>query len=150
MIEISTAVEIRRPLDEVYACVADIRNNPLWQPVLRVEDAPAVPARAGMRFRQWFQLLGRSYEARYEITACEPPRRLAFRYASAPFSSEGAYVFEHSSGGTRLTVEGTVALHGLMRLSEGLLAGTVREEIRESAERLKRLLEAPAGLPVRV
>jgi uncharacterized protein YndB with AHSA1/START domain len=149
MIQINTAVDIRRPPEEVFAYVADIRNNPRWQPVLRVEDVPVARASAGMRFRQWFQLLGRSYEARYEVTDCVPPRRIAFRYASSPFSSEGAYTFEPVPAGTRFGVAGVVNLHGLMRLSEGLLTGTVRDEIRESAEKLKRLLEAPDAILVR-
>ena len=64
----SVAVPIARPIDEVFAYVADARNRPSWDESVDSEElTSAEPIGVGSTVRTKFRSMGRPYEYTWEI-----------------------------------------------------------------------------------
>jgi uncharacterized protein YndB with AHSA1/START domain len=139
------AVTIARPVDAVFAYVADGENCPAWRP--GVLDIKRISGDGlGARYAQGVRgPMGRRIAADYEITAFEPNRRIEFQTTTGPARPHGRYLFEADNGGTRLSF----ILHATLTGISGLLMGgavqrTMNDEVR-TLDNLKRVLETPAG-----
>jgi uncharacterized protein YndB with AHSA1/START domain len=141
VIQISNQIEIARPVDEVFAFVADFNNNPRWMPVLGVEQTSSGPVGAGTTFRQRFHMMGADYEMDCVITEFEPVRRISFRFVAPVFSWQGGYVVEPVPAGARVHARGTINLNGPFKMTETLFAPKIRRLINDTAPRLKQALE---------
>jgi uncharacterized protein YndB with AHSA1/START domain len=141
MISVEDNVVIRRPLDEVFAFVADAENDPKWRDdhleTVRTSDGPIGP---GTTYREVIKFMGRM-EARAQIVEYEPRRRVALRLTSGPLRPTLTYSFEPADGGTRLTYRVDLRTSGLFRLMEPLMPGTIRKQWRGNFGNLKRILE---------
>jgi uncharacterized protein YndB with AHSA1/START domain len=130
---------INRPVDRVFAFVADGENAMRWRPgVLDIEHVSG--SGTGATYRQGVRGPGgRRIAADYVITAFEPDRRIAFRATAGPVRPEGEYLFEDVGGSTRLTFSLGAELSGWKRLlMGGAVQKTMDAEIRtiESIEGL--------------
>src|SRR4029453_7889790 len=78
MAPIEGELVIHPPLQEVFAFVAEERNEPRYNPrICRAEKLTAGSIGRGTRFRAEAVTLGRTTEMTIEHTAYERPRRLA-------------------------------------------------------------------------
>ena len=149
--EFDLEVTIDRPVAEVFAYVADIRNVPEWQ-------ESAVSAEwldDGRRFRERRHFLGRDADVELEVTALEPDRRFDVRAVKAPVKFEIRHSFEPVDGGTRVGVYGKAKLAGALRLAAGMARRQAEHQFRRDFERLKELLEgrgeeSPSDRPPRL
>ena len=118
------SVTIQRPVDLVFAFVADGENAMRWRPgVLDVEHLSG--SGVGAAYRQGVRGPGgRRIDADYVITAYEPGRRIAFRATAGPVRPEGEYLFEDLGGSTRLTFSLRAELEGWKRF---LMGGAVQK-----------------------
>jgi hypothetical protein len=99
---------------------------------------------AGTRYRQVVGGPGgRRIDADIEITACEPPVRLAFRTISGPLRPTGDYVLEGIDGATRVRFTLDAELKGVKKAMGPLVRRSIAAELA-SLENLKRVLEAGA------
>jgi uncharacterized protein YndB with AHSA1/START domain len=135
-------VLINRPIEDVFAFVADGENGAKWRPgvldIKRISDDGV-----GSRYRQGVSgPMGRRVAADYEITAFEPPRRLEFQAIAGPVRPRGRHDFEAVDGGTRVTFSLQAEIAGWKKLLLGsMVAKTMEAEVR-SLERLKSVLES--------
>lgn len=138
----TNSVTISRPLDEVFAFVADGTTAPRWRPgVLDISlvsgDGPGAVYRQGVKGPG-----GRRVAADYEVTAYEPPSRLAFRTIAGPVRPTGEYRLEGVPEGTRLTFSLSADLGMFQRL---VMGGAVQRSMNAEVgalEQLRRVLEA--------
>jgi uncharacterized membrane protein len=137
----SNTVTINRPIDQVFAFVADGLNGPKWRRGI-LDIAHASGQGSGTIYRQGVQGPGnRRIAADYEITDYEAPRRLAFRTIAGPVRPTGEYNFEEANGGTKVTFYLDASLSGWKRLVLGpAVQQTMRVEVG-ALERLKAVLE---------
>jgi carbon monoxide dehydrogenase subunit G len=137
----SHSVIIRRPVDDVFAFVADGEKCPQWRPgVLDIQRVSGEGV--GTRYAQGVKgPMGRRIAADYTITVFEPDRRIEFQTVTGPARPHGRYDFEAADGGTRLTFSLDAELTGLRKL---ILGGPVQKtmdaEVR-TLDNLKRVLE---------
>ncbi len=140
---VEESVEISRPVEEVFAYVANPENLPEWSGLaIEVKDAPGA-LREGDTFTAVGKFLGRRFETPYERTSSEPPRRYTDRAAGGPIpDQEWTYTFEEVPAGTRLTraVEGEPG--GFFKLADPLIERALKRQVRTDLETLKDLLEA--------
>jgi carbon monoxide dehydrogenase subunit G len=141
MPEATYAATINRPVDAVFAFVADGENCTQWRPGvtdIKRESGSGV----GTRYQQGVKgPMGRRIAADYEITGLEPGRRIEFQTVSGPVRPHGRYDFEAVDGGTRLTFALDAGLTGLRRLLMGsMVQKTMDAEVR-TLDNLKRVLE---------
>lgn len=67
-------VLIARPLDEVFAFVADVRDRPSWDESVDSEELTSPePIGAGSTVRMRLRSMGREYQYTWEIVEHEPP-----------------------------------------------------------------------------
>ena len=134
-------VTIGRPVEEVFAFVADGENCPKWRP--GVLDIQRVSGQGlGETYRQGVRGPGgRRIAADYRVTVYEPGRRLAFETTAGPVRPRGEYRFEQSDGGTRLTFALDAELSGLRKVMSSMVTKTMQAEVA-AIDNVKSLLES--------
>jgi uncharacterized protein YndB with AHSA1/START domain len=141
---IEESVEINRPIEEVFAYVADPQNLPEWSGIVQeVRKEGQGQLEEGDRFSTIAKFLGRRFETPMEVGVHQPPRRHSDRSVGGPFAQEYTYTFEETAGGgTRLTQVAEGEPGGFFRLVGPLLKAAGRRQFRADLENLKDLLEA--------
>jgi carbon monoxide dehydrogenase subunit G len=138
----SVAVEIARPLDEVFAFVSDARNRPSWDDSVDSEELTSPePIGVGSTVRTRMRSMGRDYEIDWEIVEHEPPTRQRIESTSGPFSTTLAY--ELAGDGDRASVRFSVTGRptGALRLMQPLIARNTQRNLDQGFARLKQVLE---------
>jgi uncharacterized protein YndB with AHSA1/START domain len=138
--ECTTTVE--RPIEDVFAYLADGTNNPRWRTgVLSIERTSDDDA-AGATYRQKLRGPGgRAIDGDYQVTAYQPPNFLEFRVTAGPARPTGRFTLaEAGPGRTTVTFALDLRPTGLMRLMGGMIAKTMRSEV-DQLPRLKADLE---------
>jgi len=129
------SVIVGRPIDEVFAFLADGENDPRWRNgVLDIERVEGEGV--GTRYRQGVKgPMGRRIAADYEVTEFAPPRALAFRATAGPVRPEGRYELEPVGDGTRVRFALECTPTGFARVMTPMVARTMRSEV-QAIERL--------------
>lgn len=147
MIRFGNSVLIERPIEEVWAYVDDMRNNPRWQgPIIDVTTGAEPPLRVGTSVVEVVSFLGKRFELTLVVTERDPMKRSSVRTVSGPVRLDGSYAFEPVDGGTRFTTEAEVEAHGFFKVAEPAFARIARREWESSCATLKELLEAQATM----
>jgi len=141
--EFRNTVTIRRPVEDVFAFLADFENVPRWNHAIEstTKTSPG-PVGVGSTFRQIRSEPKRSEEG-FEVTVFEPTNRLAIDGEIGPFHARAEYLLEPIEGATRLT--NAVELEPSSAVSKLLapFAGSrIRTAVAENLGVLKRLLES--------
>jgi uncharacterized protein YndB with AHSA1/START domain len=134
-------VDIERPVETVFAFIADGEKCPEWRPgILDIKHVSGEGA--GATYTQGVRgPMGRRVAADYRITAFEPNRRIEFLTTSGPVRPHGRYDFESVAGGTRLTFSLEAEVKGFQRLLMGsMVQKTMVSEVR-ALDNVKRILE---------
>ena len=128
--QFGATVVIDRPIDEVFAFLADGENDPRWRSgVLDIERVEGEGV--GTRYRQGVKgPMGRRIAADYQVTEFAPPRVLAFRATAGPVRPEGRYELEPAGAGTRVRFALACTPTGLSRLMTPMVARTMRAEVQ--------------------
>ena len=143
MIDLETSIEIARPVQEVFAFVADQTNAPQWQTdlheVRRLTDGP-IGVGSEHEFVRSFA--GRRFASRNRFVAFEPGLYVKFEIPSGWISGTASYRTEASpSAGTVLTSRMEFHVRRPMSLLEPLLSRLLAKDSRRDEQRLKSLLE---------
>jgi uncharacterized membrane protein len=143
MRRIEVSVMINRPIEEVFAYVANPENEPLWQSgVLESGLVGEGPMGVGAKTKEVRKLLGQRLESIAEVTAYEPNAKIAFKSTSGPVRYEAWYTFEPVDAGTKFTMVGEADTGGFFKLAEGLVVRQFEKEMQTSLAALKDILEA--------
>ncbi len=136
------SVTIQRPVEDVFAFVADGEQCPKWRS--GVLDIKRVSGEGvGTRYAQGVRgPMGRRIAADYEITVFEPNRRIEFQTTAGPVRPHGLYDFEATDGGTRLSLRLDAELGGLRRLLMGSMVQRTMDTEVAALDKVQRLLEA--------
>lgn len=131
-------ITIARPVEVVFAAVADVTTHPKWQQGLqRTEQNSRETNRVGAKGAEVRRMLGRDIRFPYEITFYDANSAWGFRALSGPIRPSAVLKFLRQNDGTvvksELTVPGFMGpLFGRMLLSQQ----------KRNYLRLKELLEA--------
>ncbi len=137
----SSTVTIRRPIAEVFAYVADGLNGPRWRSGI-LDIARASGEGLGAVYRQGVKGPGgRRIDADYEITAWDPPHRLAFKAIAGPVRPSGEYRLTEAGDATELTFSLDAELSGLKKLLMGGAVQSTMDAEVASLAKLKAVLE---------
>jgi uncharacterized membrane protein len=141
MTHIEASVHINRPPEEVFAYMNDVTNDKAWNEGL-IDSYADGPPKVGAKLTQVRTLLGQKMESVSEITAYEPPTRMAQRSIGGPVKFEGEVRFEPMGGGTHVTFSFEVEGAGVFKMAEGMFASQAKKTIEGDLERLKSVLES--------
>ena len=143
MASFQNTVTIRRPVEDVFAFLADFENVPTWNhAIMETRKTSPGPVGVGTTYRQVRSVPRRSEEG-FEVTAYEPASRLQIHGDIGPFTATVDYLLAPEGDGTRLT--NTVDLEppaGPLRLVAPLATSRVKEAVAANLDTLRRILEA--------
>jgi uncharacterized membrane protein len=143
---IEISIDIQRPLEIVFAFVADPRNGPQWQGAIKaVRMTPDGPPRVGTKTTVVASFLGVKLEPTNEITALEPNRFVSMKGSSGPATLEGTFRVEAVGSGTHLSATLQVEPGGLFKVAGPVFASQFKKQFEADFQRLKELLEAQPG-----
>lgn len=142
MAQASYSVTINRPIEDVFAFIADGERCPEWRP--GVIDIKRISGEGvGTKYAQGVSgPMGRRIAADYEVTVFQPSSWLEFETTTGPARPHGRYDLAAVAGGTRLTFSLDAQLTGLRKLVMGsMVQKTMDSEVR-NLDNVKRLLES--------
>jgi uncharacterized protein YndB with AHSA1/START domain len=144
VIRVEENVEINRPVEEVFSYATNPENFPQWAgSVIEVRKDVPGPPREGARFTVEQKLLGRRFEAPFEVIDYEPNRRYAHRSTGGPVPVTMNFTYEQvSSERTRVTQHNEGEPGGFFGLVGPLLERALGRQMRTNLENLKDMLEA--------
>jgi uncharacterized membrane protein len=135
-------IVIERPIDEVFAYVADPANVPEWQAgVVSTTKTSDESMETGVRWREVRNFLGRRVQATLEATEYEPGRLFALKTVSGTVAIEVRHLFEPFDGGTRIRILADGSPRRLGRLGGRLVTRAAERQLKADFARLKELLE---------
>lgn len=139
-------VTVHRPVDTVFAYLADGTNNRRWRhdSVLEIERVSG-DGGVGSTYRQVLKGPGgRRIDGDYRITAYEPPCLLTFEVVAGPVHPVGRYdLTPDGPDSTTLTFTLDAQPKGIMKLLSPMVGKQMQTEVGHLAE-LKRDLETEA------
>lgn len=144
---IEGGILIHRPIDDVFDCVADERNEPRFNPKMtNVEKLTDGPIGAETLFRATTKSMGRGLDMTIEFTGYDRPFTLASHTTMASTDTTGVLTFTPDADGTRMHWSWDVRPNEVPRFLGPLIDLVGRRQENTIWRRLKRELEAqPTG-----
>jgi carbon monoxide dehydrogenase subunit G len=139
-----TAV-IDRPIDEVFAFLADGENDRKFSPrVLEIAKTTDGPPGVGTIYKSTVKDAGMKTKREFELTEFQSPTRIrwAERSKNLVTAPEGGYDLAPEGSGTRLTVYNVLEGHGLGKLLAPLALRQAQKGANDFAAAIKRAVEA--------
>jgi uncharacterized protein YndB with AHSA1/START domain len=139
------SVVIDRPIDEVFAFLADGDNDPKFSPrVLEIEKTTDGPPGAGTVYASTVKDAGVKTKREFEYTEFEPPTRIRWAERSKNMITvpEGGYDLEPAGEGTELTFFNEFEGHGFGKVFAPLALRSARKQADDFANAIKAAVEA--------
>lgn len=137
------SIDIKRPVDDVFAYAVDMGNFIKWSgEAIEAEQIGEGPLGVGTQIRAVGKFLGRRVEQTLEITAYEPPASFGFKSVSGPFKSKMTLTFENVDGGTKVTEAVDVESGGFFGVADPLFARMLGRQFDTNLHTMKDLVEA--------
>lgn len=143
--EFSASTVIDRPIDQVFAFLADGTNDPKFSPrVQEIKRTPDGPPGVGTVFESTVRDAGMKSSRRFELTVFEPPTKIRWteRSQNAVTVPEGGYDLEAvSDAQTKVTIHNALEGHGFGKLLVGFAAKAAVKDAPAFALRIKSAAE---------
>ena len=142
----TATVTIDKPIDEVFAFLADGENDPKFSPrVLEIRKTTDGPPGVGTVYESTVKDAGMKSKRRFELTEFEAPTRIRWTERSKNLITvpDGGYdLAEESAGRTQLTVFNEFKGNGLGRLFVAPAAKAAQKDGDNFVNRIKAAVEA--------
>ncbi len=145
MIHYTAEVGVARPAADVFAAVNDIAGWTAWTDMRDVQSEGTGPVRVGSAGTFLMSKGPFKGPIRYEATALDPGRRVAYRMTHPAFDWDAVIAVEPDGPRSRLSTSGTFRLKGWRRLLEPLVRGEITRGEAAELYRLKAILEGADG-----
>jgi uncharacterized protein YndB with AHSA1/START domain len=138
-------VVIDRPIDDVFAFLADGENDPKFSPrVLQIAKTTDGPPAVGTVYASTVKDAGMKTKREFKLTEFEPPTRIRWAEDSKNLvtAPEGGYDLAPEGEGTRVTVYNVLEGHGLGKLIAPLALRSARKGADDFGKAIKAAVEA--------
>jgi uncharacterized protein YndB with AHSA1/START domain len=130
-------ITINRPIEAVFAVIADASTHPQWQEgLLRTDAQSNSHVQVGTQGVEVRQMFGREVRFPYEIIAFDPPHRWGFRALSGPVRPSAILNLSSQNSGT--LIESELNVPGLLG---GFMGRMLLSQQEKNYKRLKEMLE---------
>ncbi len=141
MASFENIVIIQRPVEDVFAFLADFENIPKWNyAIVETKKVSPGPVGVGTTYRQTRSVPSTSEEG-FQVTVFEPARRLEVQGQIGPFRARLSYLLEPTGSGTRLRNAVDLGSSGLLTLVAPLATSRVKRAVAANLDTLRQLLE---------
>lgn len=147
MTQTQTSILIARPIEAVFAFVAEPENLPKWASrTYDITKTSAPPFGVGATFTGVGRFLGQRIESPQEVIEYEPHMQYAIKNSSGLLNFVFRYSFEPMEGGTKIVCLGEVQPSAFFKLAEPIFVSAVKWLCETDLSRLKNLLEAQTAV----
>lgn len=141
MINISSSINIYRPIKLVFDFITFSENDFQWQyGTLASAQFSEGSARGGF-FRSIGHLMGRRINSTFEITDFEANKKYGFKSLSGPMDSQTLYTFEMDKGSTKINISTQASVTDFFQIKETILEKQLKKQLKENLAMLKKILE---------
>ena len=143
-------VVIDRPIEEVFAFLADGENDPKFSPrVQKIEKTTPGPPGVGTVYVSTVKDAGMKTKREFKITEFERPTRIRWAEQSKNLitAPEGGYDLVPEGSGTRVTIYNVLEGHGPGKLIAPLALRSARKGADDFGRSIKRAVEAARPSP---
>src|SRR3954463_12827045 len=141
----SGTTTINRPIEEVFAFLADGSNDPKFSPrVQEIVKTTDGPIGVGTVYKSTVKDAGMKTSREFELTEYVPPTRIRWteRSKNIVVVPEGGYDLTAADGGTQLTVFNRLEGRGFGKLIVGAALRAARKDADAFAQRIKTAIES--------
>src|SRR5919108_2716064 len=138
-------VVIDRPIEQVFAFLADGENDPKFSPrVLDIAKTTDGPPGVGTVYASTVKDAGVKTKREFKLTEFEPPTRIRWTEVSKNLvtAPEGGYDLAPEGSGTRVTLFNVLEGHGLGKLIAPLALRAARKGADDLGKSIKAAVEA--------
>ncbi len=138
-------VVINRPIEEVFAFLADGENDPKFSSrVIEIAKTTAGPPGVGTVYASTVKDAGVKTRREFKLTEFDPPTRIRWSELSKNLvtAPEGGYDLEATGAGTQLTFFNVLEGHGLGVLIAGFALRSARSGADAFVQAIKAAIEA--------
>jgi uncharacterized protein YndB with AHSA1/START domain len=136
---------IDRPIEDVFAFLADGENDPKFSPrVQEIRKTTDGPPGQGTRFESTVKDAGMTTKREFELTEFVAPTKIrwAERSKNAVTATEGGYDLVSEGNQTRVTIFNELEGHGFGKLVVGFATSSARKGADDFAAAIKQAVEA--------
>lgn len=142
MIKVKEEVLINRPVEEVFAFIANPLNIPLWRPDVLETRGTNGTVQVASRFEELVSFMGKKVFP-MQVVEYELNRREVIKATGGPgVRPTQSFQLEAKESGTKLNFSVEIETSGLFRLMEPLLPGMIGKKWKGYLVNLKNQLES--------
>ena len=146
MVDVSDNIVIDRPVEDVFAYVTNVGNDPTWHTdVLEAQQTSDGPIGVGTVWHTRFKPSMGISEGDMEVVTFEPHRLQVMKGDMGPMHPTLTYQLESSNGGTRFTRRVQIQVSGWMKVLSPMMGMMLPRQNRGFLANLKRVLERPSS-----
>jgi uncharacterized membrane protein len=145
MARIEESVEIKRPVDKVFAYTTDAKSWSKWQSIIsEAEQTSQGTVSVGTTFKGTVHMMGLSMKWTAKATEYEPTKRFGKNITSVGMIVEQHNTYDPIEGHVKFTIVYNMKVRGIFKLFSPMLVSSMRKELKKSLSNLKSVLEAQA------
>ena len=136
-------MEIKRPVDEVFAYTTEAKSWPKWQSIImEAEQTSQGSVRVGTTFKGTSRMMGLSMKWTAKVTEYEPNRKWAKNITCGSMIIEEHVTYDPIEGRIKFTIVYDMKVGGFLKLFSPMVVSSMRKETKKSLSNLKSILEA--------
>jgi carbon monoxide dehydrogenase subunit G len=141
-VHVEASIEINRPPEDVYEFMANVNNLPRCSSAIQeVNDAPERAIEQGDTYTSVAKVMGRTITTSHRVEQADFPSRLEIEGKTGNTVISVTIRFEPTEVGTRVIQSGEGEPGGALRFAGPILERTMRRQLREDLDNLKKILE---------
>jgi len=142
MARIEESVEIKRPVDKVFAYTTDAKSWSEWQSIIpEAEQTSQGSVGVGTTFKGTAHMMGLSMKWTAKATEYELTRKFGKNITSGAMTIEQHNTYESLEGRVKFTIVYDIRVRGFFKLFSPMLISSMRKELKKSLSNLKGILE---------
>ena len=140
---IKESVEIRCPVEKVFAYTTEANSWPKWQSIIMEAEQTSQGAwRIGTTFKGITRLMGLSMNWTAEATEYEQNKKWTKNIKSGSITLDEHVTYEPVDEHVRFTIVYDMKIGGLFKLFSPMIISSMRKETKKSLNHLKNILES--------
>jgi uncharacterized membrane protein len=139
---IEESIEIKRPVEKIFAYTTDAENWPKWQPFPEAKKTSQGPMNIGATTRGKIRMMGLTMGWTAIVTEYEQNKKFGKNIISGPITNEQHNTYNPVKDGTRFSIMYNMKVGGLMKLLSPMIISSMRKATKKALGNLKGILEA--------
>jgi uncharacterized protein YndB with AHSA1/START domain len=139
---IKESIEIKRPIDKVFAYTTDAKSWPKWQPFPEAEQTSQGPMGVGATTRGTIRMMSLTMKWTAKVTEYETNRKYGKDIVCSAITNEQHNTYDPIEGGTKFTIVYNMKVGGLMKLLSPVMVSSMHKALKKALGNLKVILEA--------